>query len=155
MSSDDIVANLHLHTTASDGTVSVDQRLTQAKQTGLKTIAITDHDTIAPELTSRRQLRDGVELITGVELKADVMSKKIELLGYYVDPSDEELSGLLDQAREYRRNRNDSILDNLSKATDLDLSRADIPSTRGALGRPHIANYLVETDIVLSNTDRI
>jgi predicted metal-dependent phosphoesterase TrpH len=50
---DDIVAYLHLHTTASDSTVFIDHRLTYAKQTGLKTVAITGHDTIAAELRSR------------------------------------------------------------------------------------------------------
>jgi predicted metal-dependent phosphoesterase TrpH len=93
MRSDDIVVDPHVHTTASGDTISIDERLTQTKQKRLKAVAITDYDTIAPELTSLRQFRDAVELITGVELKTDLMGNKIKVLGYYVDPSNKELSG--------------------------------------------------------------
>jgi predicted metal-dependent phosphoesterase TrpH len=78
------------------------------------------------------------------------MGEKIELLSYYIDHSDEQLSESLDQARTYCRNRNDRIVYKLSDATRLNLSRADIPSPRGALGCPHIAKAVIKADIVPS-----
>lgn len=53
------VADLHMHTVASDGTSSVNARVRQAQERGLDTIAITDHDTLAPQLDTRVTYRGG------------------------------------------------------------------------------------------------
>jgi len=149
MDTGDGVADLHLHTTASDGTCSVDDRIQQARETDLAAIAITDHDTIADELDRRVTHHGDTELITGVEVRADVLDTKVELLGYYLDPTDERLQDILEQVRSYRRNRNRRIVDRLQQETNLDRSYEDIRRTAdGILGRPHIANVLVNEGIV-------
>lgn len=145
----DGIADLHLHTTRSDGTATVDERVRAAGDEGLAAIAITDHDAIAPTLEDRIHTRDGVDVITGVEVRADVGGTKVEILGYYVDPGDAELQGLLDRAREFRRERNRALVANLASATGLDLSYERLTSdVDGELGRPHLASVLVAEGVV-------
>jgi predicted metal-dependent phosphoesterase TrpH len=142
------VADLHLHTTASDGTSSVAERVTQAADRDLATIAITDHDIIADDLTGRVTGRDGVEVITGVEVRADVFDTKIELLGYYVDPTEPTLRDALEQARSFRHERNEAMVANLATETELDLDYDEIRADAdGMVGRPHLAELLVDHDV--------
>lgn len=146
---DEGVADLHLHTTASDGTSTVAERLDQARDRGLDAIAITDHDRISDELEGRVERRDGVELVTGVEVRADCLDAKVEVLGYFVDPSSRALGEVLSTARRYRRERNREMVERLAAETGLDLDYdALAASVDGGLGRPHLAERLVEAGAV-------
>jgi hypothetical protein len=150
----DGVADLHVHTTASDGTCSVAARVDQARERGLDAIAVTDHDTVAADVVDRRTVRDGVELVAGVEVRADVRNTKVELLGYYVDPADEGLADTLDTVRAHRRARNRRIVDRLQEVAGLDRSYESIRAeSDGILGRPHVAGVLVEAGVVDSVGD--
>lgn len=149
MDRSDGVADLHMHTVASDGTCSVAQRVKQARERGLAAIAITDHDAISGDLDARVADHGDLELITGVEVRADVRDTKVELLGYYVDPDDDRFADLLARVRDYRRDRNRRIVDRLHEVTSFDRSYEDVRATAdGILGRPHIADALVEAGIV-------
>ncbi|MFB6178780.1 MAG: PHP domain-containing protein [Halorientalis sp.] len=151
MALSDDVADLHMHTTASDGTCSVADRIEQATARGLGAIAITDHDTIANDLDGRSTRVNGIELITGVEVRADIDGTKVELLGYYIDPDDPTLTTVLEQVRTYRRDRNREIVEVLRSVTDFDREYERLRSdAEGILGRPHIADALVEMGIVES-----
>lgn len=142
------IADLHVHTTASDGTSSVTERVTQATERGLAAVAITDHDIIGDALTGRVTDREGVELITGVEARADFDGTKIEILGYYVDPASDELRDALAQARTYRAERNEQLVANLNAVTDLEVDYDDLRArARGSLGRPHLAQALVDAGL--------
>lgn len=143
------VADLHMHTVASDGTCSVNERVSQARQRDLDAIAITDHDSVSVDIQDRRVVADSLELIAGVEVRADVLDTKVELLGYYVDPDDERLTSILEEVRTYRRERNRQIIDRVHETSRLDRSYADIRAEAdGILGRPHIADVLIEEGIV-------
>lgn len=144
-------AGLHMHTVASDGTVSVADRVEQASERGLDAIAITDHDCIAPELSKPSEASDGVECISGTEVRADVFDTKVELLGYYVDPDSSALGDVLEQARIYRRERNRAIVTKLRDVSPFDRDYEELRTeVAGNLGRPHVAQALVEADIVPS-----
>ena len=150
----DGVADLHMHTVASDGTCSVAERGQQARERGLGAIAITDHDSVSTDIEDRRTVDGGVELIAGVEVRADVQDTKVELLGYFVDPDDERLADVLAEVREYRRDRNRQIIQRLQETTSLDRPYEDVRAEAdGILGRPHIANVLIEEGIVDSIGD--
>jgi len=145
----DGVADLHMHTAASDGTCSVSARVEQGQERDLKAIAVTDHDTISPDLEGRVRDGGGLELITGVEVRADVHDTKVELLGYYVDPDDDRLTAVLAQVRAYRRERNERMIEQLREVTSLDRTYEDIRArAAGILARPHIAAVLVEDGVV-------
>lgn len=151
MNSTEGIADLHMHTVASDGTCSVAERSQQARECGLDAIAITDHDSVSAEISNRQTVNNGIKLIAGVEVRADVQGTKIELLGYYIDPDDERLDSMLTEIRDYRRDRNQRILSRLRETTSFDRPYEDIrEEVDGILGRPHIARILVEEGIVNS-----
>lgn len=143
------VADLHMHTTASDGTCSVGERVDQAVERDLDAIAVTDHDAISDDLGARVTVRSGVEVIAGVEVRGDVSGTKVEVLGYYVDPDDDGLRAVLERARTNRRERNREMVANLADATSLDLDYEELSgAVDGMLGRPHLAEALVDAGVV-------
>lgn len=142
-------ADLHMHTLASDGTSSLNQRVAQAAERGLDAIAVTDHDRISESLTGRVSHRSGVEVVTGVEIRADVSNTKVELLGYYVQPSADILQSVLEQARAYRSERNREMVASLTAATSVDFDYDQLrEDAYGMLGRPHLAAALVDAGLV-------
>jgi predicted metal-dependent phosphoesterase TrpH len=151
MDTEVVVADLHMHTPASDGTIGAERRAAIAADRGLDAIAITDHDSISERLTDRQETIDGVDVITGIEVRADLLDTKIEILGYFVDPADEALQEMLARARGFREQRNRALVENLSSLTDLDLSYEDLSEeVDGNLGRPHLARRLVDSGVVSS-----
>lgn len=143
------VADLHTHTTVSDGTSTVAERVEQARERGLEAVAITDHDRISDELEGRSRTIGGVELITGVEVKAEARGKKVEILGYYVDPDADELDEVLRRVRRYREERNRKMTDRFVEATGIETSYEEMcERADGGLGRPHFARLLVEEGFV-------
>ncbi|MFB6088518.1 MAG: PHP domain-containing protein, partial [Candidatus Aenigmatarchaeota archaeon] len=83
--------DLHIHTTASDGILDLKEVVKKAKKIGLKAIAISDHDTINPDLTDRIQIIDDVEVVTDTEIKCHYEGIRMEMHGYFVDPKDNKL----------------------------------------------------------------
>jgi predicted metal-dependent phosphoesterase TrpH len=142
-------ADLHVHTTASDGEYTPSQVVALARQAGLAAVAVTDHDTLAgvPEaLTAAREMGSAaVEVIPGVEITADLDGREVHLLGYYVRPDHPELVAALDRLCAGRRER---FRDYLAKLADRGLA---IPEDRArlveevspSLGRRHVAGLLV------------
>lgn len=145
----EIAADLHMHTVGSDGTDTLDDRIEQARERDLEAIAITDHDRVIDELGAGSQRVGGIEVVTGVEIRADVFETKVELLGYFIDPTDATLESVLDRARTYRRERNRRLVSELNDVTDLGLSYEALQSdVRGGVGRPHLAEILLEEGYV-------
>lgn len=145
----DGVADLHMHTVASDGTNTVAERVDQARDRNLPVIAVTDHDCIADTLTGRLAHHDDLTVITGVEVRADLDGEKVELLGYFLDPEADTLQAVLTQAREYRTKRNRELAARLSEVTGQPVDHDDLSaSVAGMLGRPHFARHLVETGVI-------
>ncbi len=147
--STDGVADLHVHTTASDGTSTVAERRAQAAERDLPVIAVTDHDRIGPALEGRVHEAASVTCITGVEVRADCMDTKVELLGYFVDPGERALQDVLGQARRYREERNRELVANLNEVAGTNFDHDDLAaSVAGSLGRPHLAGALVDAGLV-------
>lgn len=146
--SKNIIVDLHIHTTVSDGSSTLEQRVSQAEK-NLDTIAITDHDTIHPQFTDRTQTVRDVNIVSGVEIKTEVNKNNIEILGYFIDPESSRLNHLLNEVRSNRRKRNEKIAENLNKKTSATI---DIEALReeseGFVARPHFADELIEQKIV-------
>lgn len=149
MALEDGVADLHLHTTASDGTDTLEERLVQAADRGLETIAITDHDRLDESFSSRRTTRRGIEVVAGVEVRADVDGTKVEILGYFVDPVNPTLVDILGRARQYRIDRNREMVERLEAELDLGLGFESLrEEADGQLGRPDVARELLKAGVV-------
>jgi len=142
-------ADLHLHTIASDGTVSVDEQVRRAKAAALSCIAITDHDAISNDITERVATNGGVELIAGVEIKADFDGITGELLAYFVDPQHDGLRSFLAGMETARVERMEEMIRRCRDELKIEIGLEDVRAVAdGNLGRPHLARVLVNMGVV-------
>lgn len=140
------VIDLHVHTTASDGTMSPAEVVRYAKQKGLRTIAITDHDTIEGiEEGLQEGSKQGLEIIPGVELSADFPKGTMHVLGYYIDHTGAELVDKLTVLQQARSERNLKIIEKL-RALGIKIELSEVKETpeHGQIGRPHFAHTMVK-----------
>ena len=85
--------DLHIHTTSSDGSLTPSQVVRYANEKGLKAIAITDHDTIRGNQEAMKEgIREGIEVIPGVEISVDYSPGTMHMLGYFIDTNDPTLN---------------------------------------------------------------
>ena len=146
----EFTVDLHLHTTMSDGRLSPTELVTLCAERGLRQIAITDHDSLEGLSEAQAAAADlGIEVISGVELGADEQGREVHLLGYFVDVGDPELSRTLADFRDGRTTRGRRIVERLVEL-DVHVSwdRVLELSDGGAVGRPHIAQAMVEKGYV-------
>ena len=139
--------DLHLHTLASDGRLTPTDLVRLAASQGLKTIAVTDHDTTdgLAEAFAAAEEFPGMRVIPGIELSADVPGDEVHVLGYFIDPEDVDLQSELSRFREGRVGRAQAIVDRLRElGIHVEWERVQHFAGDGAVGRPHIALAMVE-----------
>ncbi len=134
------VADLHLHTTASDGRLTVAELPAAARHGGVTAVAVTDHDRVHSDLAHPVAVHDEVTIIRGIELRVETDTQRIDLLGYGVDPT-RELTAELDRLQADRIDRAQRIIDRVERETGVDLALTPKPG----VGRPHIARALTES----------
>ena len=138
------VADLHMHTNHSDGTLNPTELARLAKAQGVDAVALTDHDTVTgiEELVEETN-RLGLEAIPGVELSAKFFQGTLHILGYGFDPRGPIREKLVD-FQKAREERNPKILERL-KELGMPMTLEEvrkISKARGQIGRPHIAEAL-------------
>lgn len=143
------IADLHAHTTASDGTYTPRELVELAKKNGLAAVAVTDHDTTGGLDEAQAAGRElGVEVVPGIELSTVFEGKEVHVLGYFYDPEHPELLELTRKMREDRLNRMDKMILKLQEA-GLDITREEVQAeAQGAIGRPHFARVLMKKGYV-------
>jgi predicted metal-dependent phosphoesterase TrpH len=158
--------DLHIHSKdCSDGDLTVDEIIKEAKARNIGLISITDHDSIGcQEKAAALAKKNGIYYVTGVELGVTFSHPTyngdrpiaLDLLGYQFDAKNEALNDKLRLMAEKREDRAAKVLDNINaefekegieKLTKNDFSEIQA-SAEGTLGRPHIANYLIKKRIV-------
>lgn len=142
--------DLHTHTTCSDGTLTPSEIIKEAHKKGLIAIALTDHDTTEGNLEAMEASRGfDMDLIPGVEISAQWPNGILHILGYYIDPENEDLSSRLGQLRRARNTRITTIVERLGQL-NIRITEQDVYAHAGdgSPGRPHVANALVEKEIV-------
>ena len=156
--------DLHSHTSRSDGLLPPAALASAARASGVRLLAITDHDTLAGvrELQSSHRLPDGLHLVPGIEINAvvrdrpELVESEVHVLGLGVDPGDDELEAALARQRAARRLRFDRMVARLG---DLGLSVGPAlevqPPTDAddALGRPRLARALIAIGAATSVED--
>ncbi len=137
-------ADLHTHTTASDGAYTPEDLLKYARKKGLQTISITDHDTIKGYLEAVEIAEKyGIEIISGIENTVIWKGKEVHLLAYGFDAKNDEILSLIYRQRNARKERMEIIVDQLQKqglAINIDEVKAE--ARTGNIGRPHAAEVL-------------
>jgi len=149
------VIDLHLHTTASDGTDTPAELVAVCRAAGLTTIGVTDHDTVAGLAEgAAAALAAGLGFVAGIEITAAWRERDIHVLGYFVDTQSSEFAAFLDAQREDRVRRARAIaarLEDLGARLDME---ALIARSKGRpVVRPHIASAMVEAGHVASEQD--
>ena len=136
--------DLHMHSTASDGSRAPADVVRAAKAAGLVAIALTDHDSVAGLAEAQAAgLELGVRIVNGVELSAVEGDAETHLLGLHLRDAlviERELGGL----RDMRERRGQQIVDKLV-ALGVQVTFDDVlaQASGGAVGRPHVARALV------------
>ena len=139
--------DLHLHSTASDGSWSPEAVVRGAAAGGLDVIALTDHDTIAGYAAAAAVGEQvDVHVLPGIEISSTHDGRDVHILGYFVDPAAEQLVEYSDRASGRREERMREILDRLADEgidVAIDAVEEEAGPDRVVLGRPHLAKALV------------
>ncbi|HEX6500135.1 MAG TPA: PHP domain-containing protein [Micromonosporaceae bacterium] len=147
--------DLHTHSTVSDGTATPTEVVTAAAEAGVDVVALTDHDTVTGWQEAAAALRPGMTLVPGAELSCcwhdDGRRIGIHLLGYLFDPGDPALAAEMSRVRSGLDNRALAMVD-LLRADGVDVSWDEVRAIAGGdtVGRPHIAQALVDRGVVAS-----
>jgi predicted metal-dependent phosphoesterase TrpH len=147
--------DLHVHSTASDGTRPPAEVMARAARAGLDVVALTDHDTTAGWAEASASLPAGLTLVPGAEISCAVEDPTsgevigLHLLGYLFDPAEPALADELLALREDRKRRATEMVDRLRElGAPVEHSVVAALAGDGALGRPHVAQALVEAGVV-------
>jgi predicted metal-dependent phosphoesterase TrpH len=161
-----MIIDLHIHSkSCSDGNLTVEQIVKEAKIRDIGLMSVTDHDSVdCQEKAMAFAKKNGIHYISGVELNVTFSHAKylkdksasLDFLGYQFDTANEELRNKLQQIGKYRERRAVRILQKINtefKKEGIEkLARSDLReiqrSVDGILGRPHIADYLVRKGVV-------
>jgi predicted metal-dependent phosphoesterase TrpH len=150
-----VLIDLHLHSTASDGTDTPAEVIEKASAAGLDVVALTDHDTAAGwPSASKAARRLGVTLVPGAEISCQVDGIGVHLLAYLYDPHDPALLAETTATREDRFDRAQRMVHRMSD--DLDITWTDVLEHVGpaaTVGRPHLADALVALGVVSSRDE--
>lgn len=141
-----MAGDLHTHTTASDGLLSPAELVRLALAKGLTAVGITDHDTVAGlEEAINTGYTQGIIVIPGVELSTEWDEREIHILGYNIDWQNESLLSFLETMRQARRQRNLRMIVRLQElGYDISMAEVEQKTSGEAVGRPHIAEVLVQ-----------
>lgn len=139
-------ADLHLHTTYSDGVFTPEQLLKKVSEVGISAISITDHDSIDGYIQAQKYLdKYNIQIIPGIELSCIENGKEIHLLGYNIDPDNKILKNHLQDFRNGRYKRAEQILQKLKNLQrPVNFSLVLEKAGEAPITRPHIAMAMTE-----------
>lgn len=139
-------ADLHLHSTASDGCLTPTELVAKAKELNIQVIALTDHDTtdgIKEALAAGRTY--SVRVIPGIELSTELDDREIHILGYKINRNSPALQKMLNRLKQARIQRLQDIT-KLLRENGFDITWQEVLAVAGStssLGRPHVARVMV------------
>lgn len=142
-------ADLHLHTTFSDGSETPTEVIHRAVAGSLDLVSISDHDSAGgvPEAVEAAR-GTPVQVIAGTELSSSLGGRELHILGYGLDPASPGIRAHADRAWSRRRDRMESMLQRLNAQLGADMTLEDVrdaaPANDPMIGRPHLARVLVD-----------
>lgn len=144
--------DLHCHSSFSDGALTPREVILRAKEQGVTTLALTDHDTVAGLAEAQQAAeQQALDFIPGIELSCLWSNKTFHVLGLNIDPSNAEILTGTQQLQEIRLERAKKIADKLAKNKIPDAFAAvQVAAGVGMITRPHFANFLLENNHVSS-----
>jgi len=149
-----ILVDMHVHSTYSDGTSTVEMLARRAKRRGLSLLCLTDHDTtegLVPFIKACRYY--GVPALSGVELSAD-SDFTLHILGYRINPRNAEMAAKLEELREQRGVRNAVICEKLrGLGFDVNAEEIEAEAKGEVVARPHIAEVMRKKGYVINTRE--
>jgi 3',5'-nucleoside bisphosphate phosphatase len=145
--------DLHTHSNASDGKLSPEGIVRMAAVSGLKYLALTDHDSVAgiPAAIKTAKEFPALTFIPGVEISTEVQDGEVHVLGYYIDFTNSEFGKALERFRESRQGRAKGMIAKLAKlGINIDWARVQELAGDGVIGRPHVARAMLEKGYITS-----
>lgn len=152
--------DLHLHTTASDGSDTPRELIALAKEAGIDTVSITDHDTLLGMLEALREPHGDVKIITGIEFSCRHYGKidfDCHILGYGFDPESKELLSAIAHGREMRLEKLEARLTYLCDRHGIVFDEDEIKWLRSlnSVAKPHLAQLIIKRGYAASIADAI
>src|SRR5260370_30346661 len=143
--------DLHTHSTASDGIYSPTELLHRAKEVGLRVLALTDHDTSDGLEEAAKAAADlDIDFIPGIEINTDVSGGEVHILGYFPEYQQPTFQAVLKVLRDARERRGQRMVELLNEH-GINISWERVRHlAQGAIGRPHVAQALLEAGYVQS-----
>jgi predicted metal-dependent phosphoesterase TrpH len=145
------LADLHAHTTASDGDLTPAQLVAAARQRKVLAVAVTDHDTVAG-INEALRVAEGVDVVPGVELSASFRGREVHLLGFYINPTHAELVTVLTRLCDRRRERFRDYVAKIGVALPIHVV-SGVEADSISLGRRHVASLLLNTGAARTRAD--
>ncbi len=145
--------DLHVHSTASDGRFSPSDIVRKSAAEGLTVIALADHDTVDGIVPAREAASafPWLTVIPCVEISTDVPNGEAHILGYFINYTDQELQTTLERMRNSRRERARGMVAKLRNlGLNIEWERVQEIAGSGALGRPHVAQAMLEKGYINS-----
>lgn len=139
--------DLHIHTTASDGTDTPEELLSKVREAGVSVFFVTDHDSVKACAVIRAAVRDGDPLfITGAEFSCRDAAGKYHILGYGFDPGHRAIAGLTERGHALRMKKACARLDGLRSEFGIVFPDGDVSRLLSLdnPGKPHIVNLLIK-----------
>ena len=158
---DGMRADLHLHTTASDGSDTPRELLCKARENGIDVVSITDHDTIAGLKELSVEDFNGIKVITGIEFSCYFKGKKggfnCHILGYGFDTENEAMLSAIEHGRRMRLIKLDARIEYLKNTFGIEFSNEEIQELRGynSVAKPHLARLIIKRGLADSVGDAI
>jgi 3',5'-nucleoside bisphosphate phosphatase len=148
--------DLHVHSTASDGSLSPAAVVNAARQGRLHVIALADHDTIGGVLEAQKAGAGSVHVIPALELSTHHDSGELHMLGYFVDPFNDSLVRFSERASTRRQERMRDMIQ-LLEGVGVRVAYDDVLAAAGprtdSIGRPHLARAMVQRGYVTTVAD--
>jgi predicted metal-dependent phosphoesterase TrpH len=141
-----MTVDLHLHSTVSDGRLSPTELVRYASESGVTTMALSDHDaTDGVDVAQQVGQQLGIRVIPALELSTDLPGASVHILGLFVDHEDPTFQATLKQFRAARLERAEQMVNALSRlGAPISLERVFEIAGEGSVGRPHVAQALLE-----------
>lgn len=144
--------DLHIHSSASDGSMKPAQVIKAACEAGLKAVALTDHDTVAgiPEaMKTAKKL--GIECVPGIELSAYYKTQEIHIVGLFLDYQNRELAKKLEEFQQIRNERNLKMIQKMQTAgVDITIEKLRALEGDAVITRANLARYLLHVGYISS-----
>ena len=149
------MVDLHLHTTASDGTLTPEELIKEGSFRGLSVLAITDHDTLDGISKAQKIAKElNITLVPGIEFSTEWEESEIHILGYFTELKSVKLHDTITNLRKKREERNIKIIEKLNKS-GLKITYKEVCEghENSVIGRTHIATILLKKGYVYSRNE--